>query len=276
MMTILIMVTAMLRLMDRLKGKVALITGSGSGIGRANAVLFAREGAKVAVSDVDVNGGNATVAAIEADGGVASFFRCDVTNAVEVKATIDAIIAKNGRIDVVHSHVGGDLSGTDTVVDDSEEDWDKLMALNIKSHFLVTKHVIPAMIKNGGGSIIITITTNAFMNYRHAQAYGTTKSALIQLTKSLAMDYAEKNIRVNALAPGEVLTPMWERHFNSLPNPAEAKEAVRRKIPIGRIATPEEVASCALFLASDDSRYVTGNVIFVDGGLMAGFYDSTL
>jgi NAD(P)-dependent dehydrogenase (short-subunit alcohol dehydrogenase family) len=90
------------------------------------------------------------------------------------------------------------------------------------------------------------------------------------------MDYAEKNIRVNALAPGEVLTPMWERHFNSLPNPAEAKEAVRRKIPIGRIATPEEVASCALFLASDDSRYVTGNVIFVDGGLMAGFYDGTL
>ena len=266
----------MLHLVDRLKGKVALITGSGSGIGRANAVLFAREGAKVAVSDIDVNGGNATVAAIEADGGVASFFRCDVTNAVEVRDTIDAITAKNGRIDIVHSHVGGDLSGTDTVVDDSEEDWDRLMALNIKSHFLVTKHVIPAMIKNGGGSIIITITTNAFMNYRHVQAYGTTKAALIQLTKSLAMDYAEKNIRVNALAPGEVLTPMWERHFNSLPNPAEAKEAVRRKIPIGRIATPEEVASCALFLASDDSRYVTGNVIFVDGGLMAGFYDGTL
>jgi len=142
--------------------------------------------------------------------------------------------------------------------------------------FLVTKHVIPAMIENGGGAIIITITTNAFMNYRHVQAYGTTKAALIQLTKSLAMDYAEKNVRVNALAPGEVLTPMWERHFNALPNPAEAKEAVRRKIPIGRIATPEEVASCALFLASDDSKYVTGNVIFVDGGLMAGFYDATL
>jgi NAD(P)-dependent dehydrogenase (short-subunit alcohol dehydrogenase family) len=262
--------------MDRLKGKVALITGSGSGIGRATAILFSKEGAKVAVSDIDTEGGGATVATIEREGGEAAFFRCDVTEGAEVEAATNAIIAKYGRIDIVHSHVGGDLTTTDTVVDDSEADWERLMRLNIKSHFLVTKHVIPAMIENGGGAIIITITTNAFMNYRHVQAYGTTKAALIQLTKSLAMDYAEKNVRVNALAPGEVLTPMWERHFNALPNPAEAKEAVRRKIPIGRIATPEEVASCALFLASDDSKYVTGNVIFVDGGLMAGFYDATL
>ena len=204
---------------------------------------------------------------------MASFFRCDVTKGVEVKATVDAIIAKYGRIDIVHSHVGGDIGPADTVVEDSEEDWERLMNLNIKSHFLVTKSVIPHMIRQGGGAIIITITTNAFMNYRHVQAYGTTKSALIQLTKSLAMDYAENNIRVNALAPGEILTPLWEKHFNAHPNPAEAKEAVRRKIPIGRIGTAEEVASCALFFASDDARYVTGNILFVDGGLMAGFYD---
>ena len=174
---------------------------------------------------------------------------------------------------MVHSHVGGDIGPNDTVVDDSEDDWDRLMNLNIKSHFLITKEVIPQMIEHGGGAIIITITTNAFMNYRHVQAYGTTKSALIQLTKSLAMDYAENNIRVNALAPGEILTPLWERHFNAHSNPAEAKEAVRRKIPLGRIGTAEEVASCALFFASDDARYITGNILFVDGGLMAGFYD---
>jgi NAD(P)-dependent dehydrogenase (short-subunit alcohol dehydrogenase family) len=259
--------------MDRLKGRVALITGSGSGMGRATARLFSKEGATVAVSDIDERGGNETVAAVRAEGGVASFFRCDVTKGVEVKATVDAIIAKYGRIDIVHSHVGGDIGPADTVVEDSEEDWERLMNLNIKSHFLVTKSVIPHMIRQGGGAIIITITTNAFMNYRHVQAYGTTKSALIQLTKSLAMDYAENNIRVNALAPGEILTPLWEKHFNAHPNPAEAKEAVRRKIPIGRIGTAEEVASCALFFASDDARYVTGNILFVDGGLMAGFYD---
>jgi NAD(P)-dependent dehydrogenase (short-subunit alcohol dehydrogenase family) len=259
--------------MDRLKGRVALITGSGSGMGRATARLFSKEGATVAVSDIDEKGGNETVAAIRAGGGEASFFRCDVTKGVEVRAAVDAIIARYGRIDVVHSHVGGDLGPSDTVVEDSEEDWERLMNLNIKSHFLVTKAVIPHMIRQGGGSIVITITTNAFMNYRHVQAYGTTKSALIQLTKSLAMDYAENNIRVNALAPGEILTPLWEKHFNAHPNPAEAKEAVRRKIPIGRIGTAEEVASCALFFASDDARYVTGNILFVDGGLMAGFYD---
>ncbi|MGA2663794.1 MAG: SDR family NAD(P)-dependent oxidoreductase [Nitrososphaerales archaeon] len=259
--------------MDRLRGRVALITGSGSGMGRAIARLFSKEGATVAVSDIDAGAGNETVAQIRGDGGAADFFRCNVTKGPEVGAMVRAIVERFGRIDVVHSHVGGDITPVDTVVDDSEEDWDRLMDLNIKSHFLVTKEVIPQMMKNGGGSIIITITTNAFMNYRHVQAYGTTKAALIQLTKSLAMDYAENNIRVNALAPGEILTPMWEKHFNAHPNPAEAKEAVRRKIPLGRIGTPEEAASCALFLASDDSRYVTGNVIFVDGGLMAGFYD---
>lgn len=255
---------------------MALLTGSGSGIGRATAALFAKEGAKIAVVDIDSNGGNETVRAIAAAGGEAFFFRSDVTKGVEVRATIDAVMEKYGRIDVAHSHVGADLVPTDTVIDDSEEDWDRLMDMNIKSHFLVTKGVIPQMIKGGGGAIIITITTNAFMNYRNTEAYGTTKSALIQLTKSLAIDYAEKKIRVNAIAPGEVLTPLWERAFNSLPNPAQAKEAVRRKIPLGRIATPEEVASCVLFLASDDARYVTGNILFVDGGLMAGFYDFSL
>jgi NAD(P)-dependent dehydrogenase (short-subunit alcohol dehydrogenase family) len=262
--------------MDRLKGKVALLTGSGSGIGRATAKLFAREGAKVAVIDINVNGGNETVAAIEKEGGEASFFRCDVTKGAEVKAAVEATISKYGRIDILHSHVGDCLSTSDTVVDDSEEDWDRLMDLNIKSHYLVTKQVIPHMIKNGGGSIIITITNNAFMNYRHTEGYGTTKSALIQLTKSLAMDYAENKIRVNALAPGEVLTPLWEAHFNALPNPVEAKEMILRKIPIGRLAKPEEVASCGLFLASEDSSYVTGNILSVDGGLLAGFYDFSL
>jgi NAD(P)-dependent dehydrogenase (short-subunit alcohol dehydrogenase family) len=260
--------------MDRLKGKVGLVTGSGSGIGRATARLFSKEGARVAVLDADVAGGNETVSAIQTEGGEAFFVRCDVTKLNDVRAAVNAVVARYGRIDVAHSHVGGDLTHVDTVVDDSEEDWDRLMDLNIKNHFLVAKEVIPKMIASGGGALIITITTNAFMNYPRVQAYGTTKAALVQLTRSLALDYAEKNIRVNALAPGEVLTPMWERHFDSLPDAASAKEAVRRMIPMGRLATPEDVASCALFLASDDARYVTGSVLFVDGGLTAGFYNS--
>ena len=263
--------------MDRLKGKIALITGSGSGIGRATAKLFAKEGAKVAVCDFDANGGNETVAAIKSEGGEASYFRCDVTKGAEVKATIDAVVTKYGKDRPRGQPRGRRPHHADTVVDDSEADWERLMNLNIKNHFLVTKEVIPQMIKGGGGAIIITITTNAFMNYRHVEGYGATKSALISLTKSLALDYAEKNIRVNALGTGGGSLPPCGRNTSTLlPNPAEAKEAIRRMIPIGRIATPEEVASCALFLASDDARYVTGNVLFVDGGLMAGFYGFSL
>lgn len=261
--------------MDRLRGKTALITGSGSGIGRATAVLFANEGAKVAVNDVDSKGGKETLSIIRSRGGEGSFFRADVTSSDQVGKMVSSIIKRYRRIDILHSHVGGVLGPVDTVVDDSEEAWDRLMDLNIKSHFLVTKEVIPHMMRSGGGAIIITITTNAFVNVGSTEAYGTTKSALIQLTKSLALDYAKHGIRVNGLAPGEILTPLWVKTFNSLPNPKKAKKSILRKIPLGRLGRPEDVAACSLFLASDDSRYVTGHVLFVDGGLTAGFYDFT-
>lgn len=262
--------------MDRLKDRVALVTGSGSGIGRATAVLLSKEGAKVAVNDINAEGGNETLRMISDAGGEASFFKADVTKSTEVKALMSAIIERYGRVDVLHSHVGGDLGTNDTVVDVSEEDWDRLMGLNVKSHFLVLRETIPHMMRTGGGAIIITITTNAFVNVRNFETYGATKSTLIQLTKSLAMDYGRFGIRVNGLAPGEVHTPLWERSFSTVPNPAEAKEAIRRKIPLGHIAAPEEIASAVLFLASDDARYVTGSILFVDGGLTAGFYDFSM
>lgn len=257
--------------MNRLKDKVALITASGSGIGRATAYLFAEEGASVAVCDINQEAGGETAAGIRSKGGRSSFFRCDVTSSKDVKEAVRATEETFGTIDIVHSHAGGVVDHPDNVLEDSEEDWVGLMNLNIKSHFLVAKEVVPIMIKNHGGAIIVTITTNAFMNYRNSQAYGTTKSALIQLVKSLALDYAANNIRVNALAPGEVLTPMWERSV-----PVNMRDTIKRKIPMGRIGAPEDIASCALFLASDDARYVTGNVLFVDGGLMAGFYEMSL
>lgn len=261
--------------MDRLGGKTALITGSGSGIGRATAVLFAKEGASVAVNDVDSKGGKETVRIIRSHGGEASFFRADVTRSEQVGRMVSSIVERYRRIDILHSHVGGVVGPVDTVVDDSEEAWDRLMDLNIKSHFLVTKEVIPHMMRSGGAAIIITITTNAFVNVGSFEAYGTTKAALVQLTKSLSLDYAKHGIRVNALAPGEIFTPLWEKLFNALPNPKRAKKSILRKIPLGRLGRPEDVAACSLFLASDDSRYVTGHVLFVDGGLTAGFYDFT-
>jgi NAD(P)-dependent dehydrogenase (short-subunit alcohol dehydrogenase family) len=262
--------------MDRLREKVALMTGSGSGIGRATAKLLAKEGAKVAVVDLNADGGNETVRSIKEAGGEASFFQADLTKGPEVKALLNAVTGSYGRVDVLHSHVGGDLGMNDTVVDVSEGDWDRLMTLNVKTHFLVLKETIPQMIGTGGGSIIITITTNAFVNVRNFETYGATKSTLIQLTKSLAMDYGKDGIRVNAIAPGEVRTPLWEKSFSRAPNPEAAKEALRRKIPLGHIAEPEEIASAVLFLASDDSRYVTGTILFVDGGLTAGFYDFSM
>jgi NAD(P)-dependent dehydrogenase (short-subunit alcohol dehydrogenase family) len=258
--------------MGRLDGKVALITGSGSGIGRATAVLFAREGAKVAVNDVIENGGQVTVQLIRTTGGDATFFRADVTQAVEVESMVNEVVKKYGKIDILHNNVGGwQRENLDTVTRDSEEEWNRLIDLNLKSTFLVSKHVVPHMIANGGGSIINTITTNAYMNYAGNEAYGASKGGVRELTRAMCLDYAKNNIRVNGLVPGETRTPQWEATFDVFPNGKEAMDLLLKKIPAGRFAQPEDIALGALFLASEDSRYVNGHILFVDGGLTAGF-----
>jgi NAD(P)-dependent dehydrogenase (short-subunit alcohol dehydrogenase family) len=259
--------------MGRLEGKIALITGSGSGIGRATAILFAKEGAKVAVNDVSEKGGQETVRSIRASGGDATFFKANVMNASEVKSMVDEVLAKYGKIDVLHNNVGGwQREMKDTVVDNSEQEWDRLINLNLRGAFLVSKSVIPHMIKTGGGSIINTVTTNAYMNYRGCEAYGTAKGGLRELTRAMCLDYAQFNIRVNGLVPGETRTPQWEATINAAPDPKAAEQFLLTKIPAGRLANPEDIALGALFLASDDARYVNGHILFVDGGLTAGFY----
>jgi NAD(P)-dependent dehydrogenase (short-subunit alcohol dehydrogenase family) len=259
--------------MQRLEGKVALVTGSGSGIGRATATLFAKEGAEVAVNDLGEKGGQETVQLIRSVGGHAKFYRFDVTKSVEVRSMVADVIKEYGRIDILHNNVGGwQRECQDTVTQDSEEEWNRLINLNLTSTFLVSKYVIPNMIANGGGSIINTITTNAYMNYTREEAYAAAKAAVRELTRSMCLDYAKHGIRVNGLVPGETRTPQWETTMNVLPNPKESAERLLRRIPMQRFAQPEDIALGALFLASDDSRYVNGHVLFVDGGLTAGFH----
>jgi NAD(P)-dependent dehydrogenase (short-subunit alcohol dehydrogenase family) len=258
----------------RLEGNVALITGAGSGIGRAVAVLFAKEGASVAVVDIFESPGKETVEMIHKNGGTAMFLRCDVTKHPEIKSTVQSVMAAYGKIDTLHNNVGGwQREQKDTVVNNTEAEWDRLINLNIRGTFLASKEVVPHMIKNGGGSIINTITTNAYMNYPGNAAYGAAKGAVKELTREMCMDYGKYNIRVNGLVPGETITPQWNASMDASPNPQEARESLLKKIPMGRFAQPEDIALGALFLASKDAMYVNGHILFVDGGLTSGFYN---
>jgi NAD(P)-dependent dehydrogenase (short-subunit alcohol dehydrogenase family) len=259
--------------MNRLHEKTALITGAGSGIGRATAILFAEEGARVAVNDVSEKGGNETVQLIKKAKGEAFFYKADVTKHAEVKAMVGKVIDAYGGVNVLHNNVGGwQKENNDTVVNDSEAEWDRLINLNLRGAFLVSKEVVPVMIKGSGGSIINTITTNAYMNYMGNHAYGTSKGGLRELTRSMCLDYGKHGIRVNGLVPGETVTPQWTASIEAAPNPEETKNFLIKKIPMGRFAQPEDIARGALFLASDESSYVNGHILFVDGGLTAGFY----
>lgn len=257
----------------RLQGMVALITGAGSGIGRSVSIVFSREGAAVAVNDVSESGGRETVEMITKAGGKASFFKCDVTKHDQVKEMVRAVLDAYGKIDILHNNVGGwQKEANDLVTTDTEQEWDRLINLNLRGTFLVSKEVIPHMIVNKGGSIINTITTNAYMNYPGFAAYGAAKGAVKELTREMCLDYAKYNIRVNGLVPGETITPQWSATMDLALNPAIARDGLLKKIPQGRFAEPEDIALGALFLASPDSRYVNGHILFVDGGLTAGFF----
>lgn len=257
----------------RLGGKVAVVTGSGQGIGRGIARLFAREGAKTVVVDMNEAGAKETAGLIQKDGGEAMALRANVLSAAEVKSVVDQVIGEYGRIDILHNNVGGwQKEAHDTVVDDTEQEWDRLIDLNLKSTFLVTHEVVPHMIKQGGGAIVNTITINAFLTQPGTAAYSAAKAGAFQFTRASALDLAKHNIRVNGIAPGEIETPLWLATYNNLPGSAQVKASVLARIPLGRFGTPEDVAFTALWLASDEARYVTGQIITVDGGITAGVY----
>jgi NAD(P)-dependent dehydrogenase (short-subunit alcohol dehydrogenase family) len=259
---------------DRLKGKVALVVGAGSsgpgfGNGKASAVLFAREGAQVFCADVNLSAAEETAGIIEGEGGAASAFQVDATKSAQVAAMAEACRKDYGRIDILDNVVG--LAEVGGVVETSEETWDRVMAINLKSAYLTMKHVIPVMESQGGGSII-NISSIAGLRYTGVPyaTYYATKGALTHLTRTTAAQYAPKKIRVNAISPGLMETPMVARSAQlagAYGGEEEMWKARAKQVPMGFGGNAWDVAWASVYLASDESRYVTGLDLVVDGGI---------
>jgi len=251
-----------------LKDKVAVITGGASGIGRAVALLFSREGATVAIVDIDEPNGQAVVQSIVESGGKAVFLHCDVTNMVECRSAVDRVLKEHGKISVLFNNVG--IIRRASVVDTTEEEWDRVMATNVKSIFMFSKYVIPVMAEAGGGVIINTASGWGLVGGEKASSYCASKGAVVLLTKAMAIDHGPQNIRVNCICPGDTETPMLISEARQLGVDEEEFLAEAGQRPLQRIGKPEEIANAVLFLASDASSYITGTALVVDGGGLAG------
>ncbi len=240
-------------------GKVALVTGAGSGIGRATALAFARDSARVVVSDISDEGGEETVRLIQAAGGEATFVHADVSRADEVQALIDEVVRSRGRLDYAHNNAGV-LGAMSYTADCTEEDWDRTIAINLKGVWLCMRSEIPQMLSQGGGAIVNTSSAAGLVAFQGLPAYVASKHGVAGLTKAAALDYARDGIRVNAVCPGFIDTPLIE---------GIASGDLRRILPIGRLGTPEEVAEAVVWLCSDAASYVTGHTMVIDGALTA-------
>ena len=251
----------------RLAGKVTFITGAGMGQGREGALLFATEGARVIVADIDRKAAKDTAKMIERRGGEALALEGDVGKEIDVKRMIAAAVKRFRALHVLYNNAGVLWKDRDrSVLETKDADWDRVQAINLKGPFFVAKHGIPHLIRAGGGSVINVGSVSALCGFTVAQdSYTSSKGALISLTKSLAVQFARQNVRCNIIHPGIIETPMQAPH---LKDPAKRK-AFEDGIPLGRIAHPREIANVALFLASDESSYVTGAEIVADGGFTA-------
>jgi NAD(P)-dependent dehydrogenase (short-subunit alcohol dehydrogenase family) len=252
----------------RVAGKVALITGGASGIGRATALLFAREGAAIALTDVNADAGQRVADEIAQSGGRALSEPVDVTRAADCQRLVEHAIRKFGRIDILFNNAG--IIRRATVLDLSEEDWDRVMAVNVKSIYLLSREVIPHMQKAGGGTIINTASGWGLTGGAKAAVYCASKGAVVLLTKAMAIDHGPQNIRVNCICPGDTDTGMLREEARQLGEENSSFLAESAKRPLGRVGTPEEIAQAALYLASDASSFVTGTALVVDGGGLAG------
>jgi NAD(P)-dependent dehydrogenase (short-subunit alcohol dehydrogenase family) len=254
----------------KLNGKVAIVTGSGSGIGKATAELFAREGAKVTVVDRDKISGAQTVNAICATRGEACFCYADVSKSDDMQKAIDATVGHYGKLDVLVNNAAVQIMAT--LVDTSEEIWDEIQNTNLKGVFLGCKFGIPAMLRAGGGSIINIASVLGLVGDPDLAAYCAAKGGVIALTKVAALTYGPQGIRVNCICPGDVETPLVKAYFDKDADPVRLRNEVYSKYALRRIATPTEIANAVLFLASDASSFVSGSTVVVDGALTVKCY----
>ncbi len=243
------------------EGKVALVTGGGSGIGRATAAAFAREKAKVIVTDISADSGEETIQMIKESGGDATFVKADVTQEGDVEELIRKIIKIYGRLDCAHNNAG--IPGPSTpLAECTLDDWDSVMNLNLRGTFLCLKYEIMQMLKQGGGAIVNASSTMGVVAHGHAPAYVASKHAIIGLTKSAALAYVQNNIRVNAVCPGNTETSIFDHLKENMP---DVFEGLLAAMPIGRLAQPDEVANAVLWLCSNEASYCSGHAMVVDG-----------
>jgi NAD(P)-dependent dehydrogenase (short-subunit alcohol dehydrogenase family) len=249
-------------------GKVALITGGASGIGRATALLFAREGASIVVADLNSGAGKRVTEEIVQAGGRAFFEAIDITRAADCRRVAEAAIREFGAIDILFNNAG--IIRRATILDLAEDDWDRVMAVNVKAIYLLSREVIPHMQKAGGGIIINTASGWGLTGGPKAAVYCASKGAVVLLTKAMAIDHGAQNIRVNCICPGDTDTAMLREEAQQLGEDSGHFLAESARRPLGRLGTPEEIAQASLYLASDASSFVTGTALVVDGGGLAG------
>ena len=249
----------------QLEGKVSLITGGGSGIGKASALAFAREGSKVVVADVNVEGGEQTVRLIQDTGCEATFVRADVSNSGDVSDMVSHAVQTYNRLDCAFNNAGIS-GGRGRIHEYTEDDWSRVLNINLTGVWLCMKYEIIQMLKQGGGAIVNTASVMGLVGGSRSPAYGATKHGVVGLTKTGAVDYAQEAIRINAVCPGYIRTPMIEQSILSDP---VAEERVVSRHPMHRLGTPEEIAEAVVWLCSDAASFVTGHAMTVDGGYVA-------
>jgi len=249
-----------------LSGKVAIVTGGASGIGRETSLLFAQEGASVTIVDLDSEGGQKTAQDIKEEGLLAFFVQTDVTNESDCKQAVNRTISEFGHLDILFNNAG--IIQRTSVLNSSEADWDRVMGVNVKGVFLMSKHAIPTMLN--GGVIVNSGSGWGLVGGLNAASYCASKGAVVQLTRAMALDHAKQGIRVNCICPGDIDTPLLMNEADQLMVNRDAFRAAAANRPLGRIGTAKDVAQSVLYLASEAAEFVTGTTLVVDGGGLAG------